>query len=150
MDYGECDHWPDGSYVTTEWFAVGFIPCFPASSKRISSTRFSEYSTYDAKGGYWIYAETGVHRKQALRVYLWLACFFLPLFVFNRFGEWMASAGASKERAATILLAWMLITAAMPMGLRRLARARKARQWKQETLAMRRGSHPSKPTRTLW
>ncbi len=31
--YGERDYWPDGSFVTTEWFVIAWIPLLPTGSK---------------------------------------------------------------------------------------------------------------------
>jgi len=33
--YGKRDFEPDGSYVTTKWFVLGFFPVFPVSSLRV-------------------------------------------------------------------------------------------------------------------
>ena len=39
--YGERDYWPDGSFVTTEWAVLAWIPVFPTFSKRISYSQTS-------------------------------------------------------------------------------------------------------------
>jgi hypothetical protein len=33
--YGEGDLRPDGSYITTDWFVVAYIPLFPLGSRRV-------------------------------------------------------------------------------------------------------------------
>jgi hypothetical protein len=33
--YGECDFRADGSFVTTEWFVMAYLPVFPLHSKRV-------------------------------------------------------------------------------------------------------------------
>ena len=70
MVYGERDYWPDGSFVTTEWFVVAYVPISPSVSMRISYTRNSPYAKYDS-AGYYIYDTKPVNRKQVLSTYLW-------------------------------------------------------------------------------
>lgn len=49
MFYGHKDVAPDGSYTTTEWFTIFWIPIFPISSFRVlpkgDSTNYLYYSS---------------------------------------------------------------------------------------------------------
>ena len=76
MVYGERDYWPDGSFVTTEWFVVAYVPIAPIISKRVSHTRNSDYSTYD--DGYFVYETLPLDRRQVVSVYGWLAAISAP------------------------------------------------------------------------
>src|SRR5882724_2920451 len=87
MVYGERDYWPDGSYVTTEWFVIAWMPIIPLYSKRISYAQNSDYAKYDEREGFYIYGTTGVDRRQATFVYLWLALVAGPLVVFFTFHD---------------------------------------------------------------
>ena len=33
--YGRNEEWPDGSYITTEWFTIAWIPILPLGSYRV-------------------------------------------------------------------------------------------------------------------
>jgi hypothetical protein len=70
MAYGERDHWPDGSFITTEWFVFAYLPVSPSVSMRISYTRNSPFAKYDS-AGYYIYETLPANRKQVFSTYLW-------------------------------------------------------------------------------
>jgi hypothetical protein len=103
MAYGERDYWPDGSFVTTEWFVVAWLPIVPLCSKRISYSRNSDYATYDT-GGYWVYETMAVDRKQALFVYGWFAAVLAPFIVWGTFQEALAKLVQDEDRAAGLCL----------------------------------------------
>jgi Na+/melibiose symporter-like transporter len=130
MVYGERDYWPDGSFVTTEWFVVAYLPIAPIISKRISYTRNSDYATYNSSG-YWVYQILPNNRKQVLSIYLWfaslLALFFGWIYFQTAIEMWIGDA----DRAAGMFLATFGTILALPYVLRRLAKRRKERQWKR-------------------
>ncbi len=63
--YGKRDFWPDGSYLTTEWFTLFLIPIMPLRSWRVKPVGVK--SQYDVEGVF-ISAEARrefiVHSKQ--------------------------------------------------------------------------------------
>ena len=87
MLYGQRDYWPDGSYITTEWFVVAWVPIIPPCSKRISYTKDSDYAKYDASEGFYVYETLGVDRRQALFIYLWLTCVVGPFIILGLFQD---------------------------------------------------------------
>lgn len=82
--YGKREFWPDGSYVTTEWFVMAWIPLLPTSSKRVSLLKTSDDATYDA-GGYWVHSNDGPNGKQVLCVYGWFGSIFALSTLFSKY-----------------------------------------------------------------
>lgn len=66
--YGKRDFWPDGSYVTTEWFVVSWIPVFPIRSQRVLPTDSNNYGVY-ASQSYLVYGRTKPNGTQVLSIY---------------------------------------------------------------------------------
>ena len=136
MTYGEREYWPDGSFVTTEWFVLGWIPIIPLGSKRIAYTRNSDYATYDASGGYWVFETMGVNRKQALFVYLWFVSILGPIVVWGTFQNPLAKLFRDEDRAAAAVLALTATAFVFPYFLRRWAKRRKIHEWKRQNLGL--------------
>ena len=114
MVYGERDYWPDGSFVTTEWFVLAWLPIIPLCSKRISYTQNSDYAKYDAREGFYVYETTGVDRRQALFVYLWLASLVAPFVILGTFLEAVARIVGDEERAAGLCLTFAAVAFVFP------------------------------------
>src|SRR6266436_1535981 len=89
MVYGERDYWPDGSFVTTEWFVIAWVPLLPVISKRIGYTRNSDYAVYDASG-YWVYEMSPLNRKQVLFTYGWVVSLIAPFAVWSKWQDALA------------------------------------------------------------
>src|SRR5579859_3093951 len=136
MVYGERDYWPDGSFVTTEWFVLAWVPIIPVCSKSISYTRNSDYATYDSSGSFYIYETMGVDCKQALCVYIWLASVLAPLVIWGTFQEALAKLVGDEDRAAGICLLLSAIAFVAPYFLRRRARKRKEKEWRRARLGL--------------
>jgi hypothetical protein len=136
MVYGERDYWPDGSFVTTEWFVLAWVPIIPICSKRISYTRNSDYATYDANDGFYVYETMGVDRLQAFFVYLWIASVLAPIIVWAVFQEALAKIVGDEDRAAGLCLLSSAIAFVTPYFLRRRARKRKEREWERARLGL--------------
>jgi hypothetical protein len=134
--YGERDYWPDGSYVTTEWFVIAWMPIIPLYSKRISYTQNSDYAKYDAREGFYIYETTGVHLRQAIFVYLWLASVVGPLVVLLKFLDALTKLFGDEDRAAGVCLAFAAAAFVFPYFLRRWVKRRKAEEWKRQSLGL--------------
>ncbi|MBZ5604658.1 MAG: hypothetical protein LAO79_20360 [Acidobacteriia bacterium] len=114
MVYGERDYWPDGSFVTTEWFVLAWIPIIPICSKRISYRQDNPYANFDAGGGYYVYETLGVDRRQALFVYLWFWGVFGPLVIWVNFQDIMSKMIGDENWAAGLCLALTGVTFAAP------------------------------------
>ena|ERR1700722_13394667 len=136
MAYGQRDYWPDGSFVTTEWFVLAYVPIIPICSKRISYTRNSDYATYDRSGGYFVYETTAVDRKQAVYVYLWLASVIAPLLIWSTFQTPLAKILGDEDRAAGVFLGLTMIDFVFPYFLRLWVKGRKMKEWKRQSLGL--------------
>ena len=136
MVYGERDYWPDGSYVTTEWFVIAWLPIIPLYSKRISYTKNSDYAKYDVIEGFYVYETMGVDRKQALYIYLWLASIVVPFVVLFTFQNALAKMLGDEDRAAGVCLAIAAIAFVFPYFLRRWVKRRKIQEWKRQSLGL--------------
>lgn len=69
MYYGRDDPWPDGSYVTTEWVVVFWIPLYPTGSFRVTCKDYKPKSFL--LGSKTTYEEVPVplNRKQVIKAY---------------------------------------------------------------------------------
>jgi hypothetical protein len=98
--YGKRDFGKDGSFVTTKWFVVFFVPVFPLSSMRVKVIEH----------GYLVRQKNRSHLKQVVCVYSYLLLLLLA-----------ATSVNVRPRAATaVLLAAVL---PLPWLLRTVARA---------------------------
>jgi hypothetical protein len=133
--YGERDYWPDGSFVTTEWAVLAWIPIFPTFSKRISCAQTSPYAVYDASG-YYVHETTAPNLKQVLCVYGWFASLIAIFVAFGKFQDVLTKIVGDEDKAAGL---WFLILGALmvlPYALRRWAKRCKAKEWERCRLGL--------------
>jgi len=135
--YGQRDFWPDGSFVTTEWFVLAWVPLIPICSKRVSYTRESDYATYDANGGFYVYETMAVDRRQALFTYVWLICVLGPIIVGTTFSETFGRLFGDEDRAGAVCLGTSAVAFIFPYFLRRWVKRRKIEEWKRQALGLR-------------
>ncbi len=68
--YGQRDFHPDGSYVTTNFFCLGFIPVVPLHSVRVIPDPKNSWMPF-SKNYYAILEKRWPHPLQVLYIYLW-------------------------------------------------------------------------------
>ena len=136
MTYGQRDYWPDGSFVTTEWFVLGWMPLIPVGSKRVSFTRNSDCATYDANGRFFVYEELPVDRRQAAYTYLWLIGVFGPIILFSAFQEPLTNRYEDTDWIAAVAVAVSAVTFVMPYLLRQWVKRQNAKRWRREALGL--------------
>jgi hypothetical protein len=136
--YGERDHWPDGSFVTTEWFVVAYLPISPSVSMRVSYTRSSPYARYDREG-YYIHETLPANRKQVVGTYLWFASVIATIVLWAEFQNDLEKYVGDADNAAGLWLLLLAILLALPFTLRWLAKRRKIHKWRR----MNAGLEPS-------
>jgi hypothetical protein len=77
--YGERDYWPDGSYVTTRWLALFYVPLVPLESLRVREVGFPKTKDYgpitSTSQEYQIHRAGEPHKLQVFSVYAFLVCF---------------------------------------------------------------------------
>jgi|SRR5579863_2450381 len=66
---GQRDFWPDGSYITTEWVVLLFLPLIPLRSLRVTETTSEGGTPFYSKQGYLVRRELPIHLRQVLCVY---------------------------------------------------------------------------------
>ncbi len=128
--YGERDYWPDGSFITTEWFVVAYLPISPSVSMRISYARNSPYAKYDS-AGYYIYETKPVNRKQVFSTYLWFGSIIALVVLPATYKDSIEALVVDSDRAAELWLVLMATILVLPYVLRRLAKRRKTQKWKR-------------------
>jgi hypothetical protein len=138
MVYGERDYWPDGSFVTTEWFVIAWVPLLPVISKRIGYTRNNDYATYDA-GGYWVYQTLPLDRKQVLFTYGWVVSLVAPFVVWTNFQDALGKMVGDEDTAAGLALLIAAIVFVLPYFLRRRAKMLKAKEWERQRMGLHSG-----------
>lgn len=85
MNYGKCDFGPDGSFVTTTWFVLVYLPIIPLESIRIiegNATSTSVLVASSSSEQYFVLRRMEAHGKQVFRtiaycggfVAIWVAC----------------------------------------------------------------------------
>jgi hypothetical protein len=136
MLYGQRDYWPDGSYITTEWFVMLWVPIIPLCSKRISDIKTNDFAKYDASGGFYVYETMGVDYKQAQFVYLWFACLFGPSIICAGFEDSLKKLGMD-DLAAALCLGFSALAFVFPYFLRRWVKRRKLQEWRRQSLGLR-------------
>ena len=68
--YGNCEKTSDGSYVTTEWLVILFLPILPLGSYRVRPVdEGSRFSLVSFRGNYWA-RKIALKWGQILRTYL--------------------------------------------------------------------------------
>jgi hypothetical protein len=135
MVYGERDYWPDGSFVTTEFFVFAWVPLVPMISQRISYTKNSDYATYDSSG-YYVYELLPLNWKQVLSVYAWFAFLPVPMILDSYLGDAFTKIFGSRDRSAGVMLATTALILITPYLLRRWAKRRKVEEWKRQNLGL--------------
>ena len=121
--YGERDYWPDGSYVTTEWVVMAWVPISPVLIKRIAYTNEGRpYAIRDASG-YYVCETTSPNRNQVVSVYGWFASM-IGIFVgFSRFQDAVTRIVGDEDRAAALCFLVLGFVLALPHLLRHLPRS---------------------------
>ena len=117
--YGECDFQPNGSYVTTCWFIIAFLPIIPLYSARIFSADSGFFSTN------YQYEKLPINWLQVLRIWLFVIrahCGVFVLFVF------VDAYGILKGYEKSVFAAYVIGVLMVPYLLRRTARERAANQ----------------------
>jgi len=133
--YGERDYLPGGSFVTTQFFVVGYFPLFPIISKRISYERLSEQATWDING-YFVYETLPLDRRQVLSVYAWFIALVAPLLLWGKYEDALTELVGDAEWAAGLCLLTFGIVLLSPLILRRLAKRRKMVEWQRQSMGM--------------
>lgn len=67
--YGSTDFESDGSYVTTKWFVIVYLPIFPLESLRVikeGSTTLILYNSIQYRS-----LQVPMHKKQIIKTYCW-------------------------------------------------------------------------------
>jgi hypothetical protein len=73
MHYGKRDFRPDGSYVTTLWFVLLYVPIAPIHSKGLRPTGEVKYYGIRPRRTQLLLEKTPPNSKQVLSVYAWFA-----------------------------------------------------------------------------
>ena len=133
MEYGKRDFWPDGSFVTTQWFVILFIPILPLVSKRVSFTGSPNYVTYDTSGKY-VYDPSVLNVKQVLSMYGWLGSLIGTIVMMGALDDIISKKGGDADMAVGLCLGCLPIILALPYVLRRRAKKRMAQEWERERL----------------
>lgn len=133
--YGERDYWPDGSFITTEWMVLAYVPIAPTFSKRVSVFQTSPYAVADPSG-YFVHETTAPSLKQVLCVYGWFASLFATIFSFERLLQVASKFVGDEDKAAAIWFVALAVEIAMPFALRWLAKKRKAKEWERAKLGL--------------
>jgi hypothetical protein len=133
--YGKRDYWPDGSFVTTEWAVLAYVPIFPTFSKRISYTKNSDFAAYDASG-YYVYETTTPNLRQVAYVYGWFAAMIATVVVYASCQAAIARLVGDEDTAAGIWLVLLAVEASLPYLLRRLAWRRKLQEWRRASIGL--------------
>jgi hypothetical protein len=133
--YGRRDFFPDGSFVTTQWFAFMWVPLVPMWSKRVSVYRTSVNAVRDPTG-WWVHDVTAPNLKQVLCVYAWCAAMIAPVLLWGRFQDDLARLLGDEDRAAGLCLLALAVIGSLPYVLRRLAKRLKAREWERARLGL--------------
>jgi hypothetical protein len=128
--YGQRDFFPDGSFVTTQWFAIAWIPLFPMWSKRVSIFQTSPNAVLDRSGQY-VHDITSPNLKQVLCVYAWCASIIATVLVCARFQDVLAQVVGDEDRATGLCVLAFAFIGSLPYVLRRMAKRRKAQEWER-------------------
>jgi len=130
MYYGKRDFWPDGSYVSTEWVILAWVPVVPLATNRITYTRPSVYAERD-RSGYFIIEPLPLDLRQVLSVYAWFAAMIGSFLAFAIYEDSQEHSVRDVDVAGEICLATLAAIGATPYLLRRWARRRKAAEWER-------------------
>lgn len=72
---GQRDFLPDGSYVTTEWVVLLFVPVIPLRSLRVTKTTLEGGTPFYSKQSFIVRQQLPIHAKQVFCVYGFLALY---------------------------------------------------------------------------
>ena len=78
--YGATEHGSDGSYVTTNWFVIFYLPILPIESLRVIEEGSTNYIIYNSQQ--YRTMKVRLNKKQILRTYCWTYGI-IGLIVFN-------------------------------------------------------------------
>jgi len=67
--YGEADLRPDGSFITTEWITLAYLPVIPIRSYRLARIPGGVTAVVYNSTSYAVFEKLPVHWPQVLRVY---------------------------------------------------------------------------------
>ena len=67
--YGATDYASDGSYVTTNWFVIFYLPIIPIESLRVIEEDSTNYIIYNSQQYKAI--KVKLHKKQVIKTYSW-------------------------------------------------------------------------------
>ena len=128
LNYGKRDFRPDGSYVTTLWFVLAYLPIVPIHSKRIVPTGKVEYYALRPRRTCILQEKTKPNRTQVLSVYLWFAAELAIFITADMRKEW-----------------WIAIPGVLLLGLPWLLRSRAMERMKAEAARKDMGFAPELP-----
>ena len=136
--YGQRDYWPDGSFITTEWFVIGWVPIVPLGSQRVSYTPSNPRATFDQRSRFYVYETFDVDWRQALSVYLWSVFAFGPVIVWIVFEDTISKRLGDQGRdwAAGLCLVLMALACVFPYLLRRRVKRRNLDRWRRQALGL--------------
>ena len=133
--YGRRDFFPDGSFITTQWFAIAWVPIIPMWSKRVSVYQTSVNAVRDPSGWY-VHDITAPNLKQVLCVYAWCASMVAIALLYNEFQDVLSKILGDENRAAGLCFLALAVIGSLPYVLRRLAKRRRAREWERARLGL--------------
>jgi len=124
--YGEADHHPDGSFITTEWITAAYIPLIPLRSYRLVHSG-NPFEDSFACVTFAVLDELPLIWSQVLRVYSFLLCsgawYAISIwFFFSKFA--LDDLFVSHRTAAVLLLIAFIATLATPLLILWLVRRR--------------------------
>jgi hypothetical protein len=114
--YGKRDFHSDGSYTTTKWVTLLWVPIFPLVSLRVGKMRpgpgtaeprltkhyVGHFFSWTTK--YWVYSEEPINKKQVLFVY----AFVLLLFVIAKRAAYLPQKISLVPFGSLCILPWVL------------------------------------------
>lgn len=134
MTYGQRDYWPDGSFITTQWIVMAWVPIAPLSSMRL--TRSNEGKPFARRNseGYYIYEETAPNTKQVVSVYCWLASV-IGIFVAFTKGQGYVERILG-DAGSVVMLLILLIVLAWPWLIHRWTKRRLTKEWLRQAAGL--------------
>lgn len=109
--YGECDYQSDGSYISTYWLILAFIPMIPLYSARIlysENARFSTTRQYQ-------YEKIPIHWQQVIRIWAFVGTLVVGYLACVM---WLEQASISEPIRVSLLIAYPIIMLLLPSFLR--------------------------------
>lgn len=119
--YGECDYQPDGSYISTYWLILAFIPIIPLYSARIlysETARFSTTRQYQ-------YEKIPLHWQQVSRIWAFVGTLVVGYLACVMYLDQLS---ISEPIRMTILIAYPIVMLLLPSFLRYQAKKQVAFQ----------------------